>query len=366
MGREVKRVSLNFNWPQDKVWEGYLNPLNTSVQCEACEGRQFNELGCRYEKEWYGYTFFDPIAYGSELLTYRHPAVIEFAEINVKRHPDYYLNVTGQKTSEKDAIMIEARRLANLWDNQWAHHLIKEDIEAICNYKYGDFEGLNDGYRFDIPIHDQIERQARLWWEHKGKPEGKDLEFWLQAETDVLKAKEAKENNKWGRLRFNNGYIPTIEEAKRYRIHSHGGSCHIVPCISQRYRRETGLDEEPTCTVCNGKGSIWPSEEDEKRYDEWERTEPPAGDGYQIWETVSEGSPISPVFSDPKELAKWMARYGSKGVTSGMTADQWLTFIDAGWAPSGVLVNGTFMSGAEAVATGVLKSNVDEDEDEED
>ena len=27
MGRELRRVPLDFDWPQGKVWQGYLNPL---------------------------------------------------------------------------------------------------------------------------------------------------------------------------------------------------------------------------------------------------------------------------------------------------------------------------------------------------
>ena len=33
--------------------------------------------------------------------------------------------------------------------------------------------------------------------------------------------------------------------------------------------------------------------------------EPPAGEGYQLWETTSEGSPLSPVFSSLEELCAW-------------------------------------------------------------
>lgn len=32
---------------------------------------------------------------------------------------------------------------------------------------------------------------------------------------------------------------------------------------------------------------------------------PPKGDGYQLWETTSEGSPISPVFATLDELCSW-------------------------------------------------------------
>ena len=34
MGREVKRVALDFNWPLHKVWEGFQNPLDT-IRCES-------------------------------------------------------------------------------------------------------------------------------------------------------------------------------------------------------------------------------------------------------------------------------------------------------------------------------------------
>ena len=32
MGRELKRVPLDFDWPQNKVWHGYLNPYH-STKC---------------------------------------------------------------------------------------------------------------------------------------------------------------------------------------------------------------------------------------------------------------------------------------------------------------------------------------------
>lgn len=35
MGRELRRVPLNFSWPLNKVWEGYLNPHHR--KCPDCE-----------------------------------------------------------------------------------------------------------------------------------------------------------------------------------------------------------------------------------------------------------------------------------------------------------------------------------------
>lgn len=43
---------------------------------------------------------------------------------------------------------------------------------------------------------------------------------------------------------------------------------------------------------------------------------PPTGEGWQMWEDTSEGSPMSPVFATREELARWLANY-----------DQWLAII---------------------------------------
>jgi hypothetical protein len=82
--------------------------------------------------------------------------------------------------------------------------------------------------------------------------------------------------------------------------------------------------------------------------------EPPNGDGFQMWETTSEGSPMSPVFATPEELAKWL--YDNKASSFGSqtsTYEEWLTMITTtGWAPSAVLNvgEGTLKSGVSAIS----------------
>jgi hypothetical protein len=44
------------------------------------------------------------------------------------------------------------------------------------------------------------------------------------------------------------------------------------------------------CPECKGDGHIWSSKEAETMCDNWKKSEPPLGDGYQLWETTSEGS----------------------------------------------------------------------------
>ena len=54
----------------------------------------------------------------------------------------------------------------------------------------------------------------------------------------------------------------------------------------------------------------------------------PKGEGYQLWETVSEGSPVSPVFATPEELAEWLVSPGNDtSITEGTSREQWLAMI---------------------------------------
>lgn len=95
------------------------------------------------------------------------------------------------------------------------------------------------------------------------------------------------------------------------------------------------------------RGSVWISDEAKRLAEEWEPHEPPEGEGWQLWETVSEGSPVSPVFATAEELPAWLAGPEGterRGVNSEMTEEQWLRFLK-GWAPSMVVAGGKVMSG---------------------
>ena len=72
---------------------------------------------------------------------------------------------------------------------------------------------------------------------------------------------------------------------------------------------------------------------------------------YQMYETVSEGTPISPIMESPEMLARWLT--DNKASASGrMTAnyEQWLTVCKGGYAPSMVYIPGRgLISGVEAL-----------------
>lgn len=69
---------------------------------------------------------------------------------------------------------------------------------------------------------------------------------------------------------------------------------------------------------------------------------------FQLYETVTEGTPISPPFATREELAQWYSENGDP-VYGRLPIDQARKFVGAGWAPSMVVQNGKPMSGGEFV-----------------
>lgn len=125
MGRTLKRVALDFDWPLKKTWEGYLNPHRPN-DCEKCDGSGYAPKAKQFYDQWYGYGRFDPVAYGAKPLTVDHPEIQAFARHQTERNPEYY-------GSGKYAIAAEATRLWLLMRHQWNHHLIQADVDALLD-----------------------------------------------------------------------------------------------------------------------------------------------------------------------------------------------------------------------------------------
>jgi hypothetical protein len=70
-----------------------------------------------------------------------------------------------------------------------------------------------------------------------------------------------------------------------------------------------------------------------------------------MYETTSEGTPKSPAFATPEELARWCAD-DKVSAFADMTAtyEQWLHVARGGWAPSAVVSGGVMQSGVAAMA----------------
>lgn len=334
MGRELHRVALDFEWPLKKVWKGFLNPyFEHCHKCPRCKNG-YNAYGQLLNDLWYGFQehgYFSPEDNGSTAFKPDNKYVRELAERHVLQSPEYYGR--GER-----AIVTEAQRLCNHYNKAWSHHLNQDDVNALVESgRLWDFVRV----KLRETTEEDIRTHAYFLWVEAGCPEGDGTEFWEESVAD--------HENYW--LPYNNGYIPTAQEVNEWSLCSSGhDSINNGICVRARAERE---GKETTCSFCKGHGSYWESPEYEKLADEWTEEKPPAGEGYQIWETVSEGSPVSPVFETPEELARWMVN-NDRSVTKDTNYEGWLRFINGpGWAPSMIGTSEGLKSGVAAIVEGV-------------
>jgi hypothetical protein len=237
MGREVKRVPLDFDWPQNEVWKGYLQPDYRSCPNPDCDG------GTTKAGVWLG--------------SFIHLLLIAADDAKRNRlHP---------------WVMSMQEGMCGITPNSVPPVGLREVVKGLIG---------RDRDR-DSPLgYDAIDR-------------------WCATKSLVVAA---------------------------------------------------GLPEDwIICQTCQGHG-IHPDEIE--AMESWKATEPPTGEGWQMWETCSEGSPISPVFKTPEELAHWLADTGASSFGSQTSSyESWLGMIVGdGWSPSMVIENGVCKSGVDFVA----------------
>lgn len=222
MGREIRRVPLDFAWPLHTPWKGFMNPYS-SQKCKSCDGSGLAPEAKEVSDTWY---------------THNCPP-----------------GVKG-----------------------WGHDITQDEVQAL----------VDAGRLMDF-THDFVKGTG-----------------WVKKEPAIVPT--AEEVNAWSRRGF-----------------GHDSINHWV-CVKQRVKR---LGLVLHCSFCEGEGHIWFSKKVEELDEKWfenERYGPPAGEGYQVWETVSEGSPISPPFATPEELADWMVA-NDTSTTAGTSKETWIKFI---------------------------------------
>jgi hypothetical protein len=64
---------------------------------------------------------------------------------------------------------------------------------------------------------------------------------------------------------------------------------------------------------------------------------------YQIYQNVSEGTPVSPIFQTEEELCQWMVAHGESPEAAA-------AFLETGHAPSLVVSSDALLSGPEGLA----------------
>lgn len=265
--RTVKRVPIDFGWPIDEVWQGYLTPeWLHEEECARCDGSGSSPRAAELHDLWYGKVPFDPASKGSTALTSETPEVRALAEWNIGRSPDFY--GTGDT-----AIVREARRLAAHFNRYWMHHVDQDDVDAL----------IAEGRLHDL-THTCTKGDG---W----KPR------------DPMPTVTAADVNLWSLAGFGHDSI----------------NSWVV--IKAKCERE-GVS--PTCSACDGHGHAEKWGGQRAVAEAWQRVEPPTGDGWQLWGTTSEGNPASPVFPSAEDLADWCAEHATAFADIKLTRAQWL------------------------------------------
>ncbi len=242
MGREVKRVPLDFHWPLHQVWSGYVMPdaLHLTA-CPACDG---------------------------------------------------------------DGYSVEARAIAETF---YPHQIGGPHADALAWHdKIGQAE-VN-----------HLVAEGRLSTLRHREPTSDNPRDWEWVSLPRTAADINTENSRGGM----------------------SGHDAINRSILVAFRCERlGIPME--CHRCEGHGDIAPPTVRAAR-EAWEQTEPPAGECYQVWETVSEGSPISPVFGDTETMVAWL-------IAEGYSEDAARAFgRDGGWVPSMMMSGGQLYRDVES------------------
>jgi hypothetical protein len=209
MGREIKRVPLDFDWPLDKTWGGFLRS-ETFPDCPDCRYDGSFSSGYSPEANAIAETFY--------------PHMIGYGD--------------------------HAKRLA------WADKLGQAEVDNLL-----------------------AKGRLRTWVMEDGKGR------W---EKRPLTAAEVNARQRQGGL---------------------DGHDAINRGILVEFRcKRLGITVK--CPTCDGHGDL-ATPEQRQAADEWTGTEPPEGEGWQVWETVSEGSPITPVFPTADALIDHLATVGT-------------------------------------------------------
>lgn len=248
MGREIKRVALDFDWELGKTWKGFLNPYYK--ECPEKDKTCFG--GITAGRKWF-----------EEIIR--------------------FLMVAAEDAANPD------RR------GVYPHPYLQEFPLAVTKRTFG-------GYKTIPPTRELAELVIGLGArDTKRDPFGYcSSDNWI-VQKKIMEAAGISSEEKWG-------YCPICK-----------GEC-IDPAVQEAYEA-------------------------------WTETPPPKGEGWQVWETVSEGSPVTPVFATAEELIEFLVNEGNKwdGPISREAAEKFVK--GSGWVPSMVIADGKMYKGIESAVT---------------
>jgi hypothetical protein len=261
VGRELKRVPLDFKWPINKTWEGYLNPF--SKHAIKCCKQGYSKEGQFLHDSFYSVYQTDLWAVwtGHNILAIR---------------PRERLKQMGWDDRVCDNIDM-ARQFGFKSLTCWGDKLDADDIKAL----------VDDNRLYDF---------TQTWTRETG---------W--------KPKDP-------------AYMPTPDEVNAWSGQGMGHDAINCGILIKHRCKKIGVND--ICEKCEGTSRLWPSPEVEKQHADWTEVEPPKGDGYQLWQSTSEGSPITPVFKTMDELCLYAADHCTTFGSEMTSAENWKKMLE--------------------------------------
>ena len=154
----------------------------------------------------------------------------------------------------------------------------------------------------------------------------------------------------------------------RSRAHVRGSCVSLRPLLSGNFdealadwQRERAQWDAGLVRDYSKDGEAWTQRPDDCSADDWHGVRPEPGDYMpafapgtathcQMYETTSEGTPISPVFATPEELARWLTDNGTSAFGDTTASyEGWLRVAKGGYACSGVMIGGVMTSGVDGL-----------------
>jgi hypothetical protein len=241
MGREIKRVPLDFQWPLHTVWSGFRMPPALQLpECPACTGDGYSVEARAIAETFYPHQIDGP----------------------------------------------NAQRLA------WGDKLGQAEVDHL----------VGKGRLRDLHTRQPSEDNPRAW-------------EWVSEPRTAADVNAAQRRGGLGSHdAINRGLLVAFR-------------CDRLGIVVE-------------CPRCLGHGDLGTDAQRQARED-WTGHEPPTGEGWQIWETVSEGSPVSPVF--PTQAALIAAL-----IADGHSEQAARNFAAHGWVLSAIIIGGVVKSDIDA------------------
>lgn len=300
MGREIKRVPLDFDWPLKKVWEGFRNPYyKYQHECDQCHVTGYNRETYIIYKMYGDHEACQVVWDRFRKEPFSEEEIHEILSVNLVDD----LENPGRKRKG--------------WTYQYGIGLDGKPAERPPHKIVGDYRG----WKCSVT-------QEEVDWAVQNKPFNfiNYLEYY------------DKDQKK---------YVPHDPPPKITAafVNETNEIAHITHWdYALVMARATLRGVYGLCENCNGEGRVWEAESWKYLAEKYQNIPVPEGEGYQVWETVTEGSPVSPVFKTKDELIVWL-------VSQGTSLEGAKAFAESEWVPSLIISNGEMKANYEA-ATG--------------